>query len=87
MCIRDSYKEANHALWRQTIIPLVNKTARGMEGWLQPFFGDDLRISADFDAVPALSEERARLWKRLGEASFLSDEERREMAGLETGDV
>lgn len=78
-----NYKEANQAFWRQTIVPLVTKTARGMEGWLQPFFGDDLKIAPDFDAVPALSEERAALWKRLGEASFLSDEERRAMAGLE----
>ena len=79
-----NYKEANQAFWRQTIIPLVSKTARGMEGWLQPFFGEDLRITADLDAVPALSEERAKLWARLGEASFLSDTERRAMAGLET---
>ena len=78
-----NYKEANQALWRQTIIPLVSKTARGMEEWLKPFFGDDMRISADLDSVPALSEERGRLWKRLGEASFLSDEERRAMAGLD----
>ena len=79
-----NYKEANQAFWRQTIIPLVSKTAHGIEGWLQPFFGEDLRITADLDAVPALSEERAKLWARLGEASFLSDTERRAMAGLET---
>ena len=54
-----------------------------MEGWLQPFFGEDLRIGCDLDAVPALSEERGRLWKRLSEASFLSDEERRDIAGME----
>ena len=77
-----NYKEANQAFWRQTIVPLVTKTARGMEGWLQPFFGEDLRIACDLDAVPALSEERGRLWKRLSEASFLSDEERRSLAGL-----
>ena len=77
-----NYKEANLAFWRQTIIPLVRKTAQGMEGWLQPFFGDDLQIAADLDAVPALSEERGRLWKRLSEASFLTEAERRHIAGL-----
>ena len=80
-----NYKQANQAFWRQTIIPLVTKTARGLEAWLQPFFGDDLRLSADLDAVPALSEERAALWKRLSEAGFLSDQERRTLAGLEAG--
>lgn len=77
-----NYKEANLAFWRQTIIPLVRKTAQGLQGWLQPFFGDDLGIAADVDAVPALSEERGRLWKRLSEASFLTDAERRHIAGL-----
>lgn len=80
-----NYKEANLAFWRQTIIPLVSKTANGLTQWLQPFFGDDLTIAADLNAVPALSEERAVLWKRLSDASFLSDTERREMAGLVAG--
>jgi len=80
-----NYREANQAFWRQTIVPLVQKTARGMESWLRPFFGDDLRIHLELDQVPALSEERGELWARLGAASFLTDSERREMAGLEVG--
>jgi len=63
----------------------VQKTARGIESWLRPFFGDDLRIHLELDQVPALSEERGELWTRLGAASFLTDSERREMAGLEVG--
>ncbi|MGJ8562206.1 MAG: phage portal protein [Alphaproteobacteria bacterium] len=78
-----NYKEANLAFWRQTIIPLVTKTARGMESWLRPWLGDDLSIHADFDAVSALSEERRMLWERLSAATFLSDAERRDLAGLE----
>ncbi len=80
-----NYKEANQAFWRQTIIPLVRKTARGLEGWLQPFFGDDLQIHANLDDVPAMAEERATLWRRLSEARFISDDERRHMAGLSLG--
>ena len=82
-----NYKEANLAFWRQTIIPLVSKTARGMERWLHPFYGDDLRLVPQLDEVSALSAERAQLWARLGEAGFISDAERRQMAGLtaETG--
>lgn len=77
-----NYREANQAFWRQTIIPLVNKTAMGLQGWLGGFFGDDLTIAPDLDAVPALAEERAVLWKRLSEADFISDQEARQMAGL-----
>jgi phage portal protein BeeE len=34
------------------------------------------------DAVPALQPEREALWARLEAASFLTDEERRRMAGV-----
>ena len=78
-----NYREANQAFWRQTIIPLVNKTAIGLQGWLSGFFGDELIITPDLDSVPALSSERAVLWKRLSEASFISAQEARRMAGLQ----
>ncbi len=81
-----NYKEANLALWRQTVMPMVTKTARGLENWLRPWFGDDLSIEPDFDAVPALSQERAALWARLEGASFLSQDERRALAGLPAQD-
>ena len=77
-----NYHEANQAFWRQTIIPLVTKTAGGMQGWLSAFFGEEGTIKPDLDAVPALAEERAVLWKRLSEARFISEDEARAMAGL-----
>jgi len=78
-----NYREANQAFWRQTIIPLVAKTAMGLQEWLSAFFGDDLRLTPDLDRVPALAEERAVLWKRLSEASFVTQEEARTIAGLD----
>jgi len=78
-----NYKEANLAFWRQAVIPLVTKTARGLTDWLSPYFGEDLQILPELDSVPALSEERAALWARLTAATFLTDDERRQMAGLE----
>ena len=80
-----NYQQANQAFWRQTIIPLVQKTAMGLQGWLRPFFGEDLVITAELEHVPALAEERAVLWRRLSEASFISDEERRVLAGIGGG--
>ena len=77
-----NYREANLAFWRIVILPLVKKTAQGLERWMRPHFGDDVKIAADMDSIPALSEERAALWTRLSTASFLTDEERRQMADL-----
>lgn len=77
-----NYKEANLAFWRQTVLPLARKTARAMERWLRPWFGADLDIHTREDDVPALAEERGAHWRRLSDATFLSVEERRRLAGL-----
>jgi len=79
-----NYKEANQAFWRQTVIPLTRKTAQSLEGWLRPWFGDDLNIHVDLDKVPALAEAQEKLWARLNAASFLTDDEKRQLAGLES---
>ena len=76
-----NYREANAAFWRGTVIPLARKTAGALTGWLNGRF-DGIRVEADLDAVPALQPERDALWARLSAASFLTDEERRRMAGV-----
>jgi len=77
-----NYREANLAFWRQTVLPLVNRYACALQGWLGPWLGEDLSIAADLDSVPALSSEREGLWARVGKAEFLTDAERREYLGL-----
>lgn len=76
-----NYREANAAFWRGTVVPLVRKTAGALTGWLGGRF-EGIRIEPDLDAVPALQPERDALWARLSAASFLSDDERRRMAGV-----
>jgi HK97 family phage portal protein len=76
-----NYREANKALWRQAILPLVAKIAgalaQGLDDWWP-----GLWIEADLDAVPALSDERAALWERVAAADFLSAEEKKAMLGI-----
>ena len=76
-----NYREANAAFWRGTVIPLAKKAAGALTGWLGGRF-DGIRIEVDLDAVPALQPERDALWERLSAASFLTDDERRRMAGV-----
>ncbi len=78
-----NYREANAAFWRGTVVPLVRKTAGALTGWLGGRFGTaNLRVEADLDDVSALQGERDALWARLDAASFLTDDERRRMAGI-----
>jgi HK97 family phage portal protein len=85
-----NYQEANLNFWRQTVLPLVARTASNLTRWLGPRFGDGLRIGYDADAVDALAMERESVWQRIGAANFLTLNERRAAAGyspVEGGDT
>jgi HK97 family phage portal protein len=76
-----NYAEANLNFWRQTVLPLVARTASSLTRWLAPRFGEGLRVGYDADAVDALSEAREAVWDKLNAASFLSVNEKRAAAG------
>lgn len=76
-----NYAEANRTFWRQTILPLVGRTAAAICEWLKPAYGGSLRLWYDADQIEALSVEREALWKRVGRAEFLSEDEKREAVG------
>lgn len=76
-----NYAEANRAFYRQTIIPLVRRTAEALSHWLSPAYGETLALTPDLDAIEALAEERESLWRRVSAATFLSDDEKREAVG------
>lgn len=76
-----NYAEANRALWRQTVLPLVGRTAAALAHWLSPAFGEGLALGVDMDAIDALSSDRAALWARVSAADFLTDDEKRIAVG------
>ncbi|WP_336987476.1 phage portal protein [Altererythrobacter aquiaggeris] len=79
-----NYREANRALWRLTLLPLATKILSGLQEGLAPWFPGG-RLAIDLDKIPALSEDRERLWSQVSGADFLSDAEKRAMLGLDTG--
>jgi HK97 family phage portal protein len=76
-----NYQEANRTFWRQTVLPLVGKTAKTLTQWLGPAFGPELRLWYDADRIEALGAEREALWSRLGAADFLTEDEKRAAVG------
>jgi HK97 family phage portal protein len=76
-----NYREANRALWRLTVLPLagtiLTALAQGLGGWFE-----GAALSVDLDHVPALAEDRERLWRSVSGADFLSVEEKRQMLGV-----
>ncbi len=76
-----NYAEANRAFWRQSVLPLLNRTFGSIAHWLSPSFGSDFRLEPDLDKIEALSTERASLWQRVDSASFLDRNEKRQAVG------
>ncbi len=85
-----NYAEANRAFWRQTVLPMVHRCTRAFGKWLAETKETNLVVSPDLNAIPALSEERGRLWQRIGDADFLTMNEKRAALGygsVDGGDV
>lgn len=77
-----NYREANRALWRLTVLPLLTRITQSLCQHLQ-WWSPGLRIDVDRDSIAALSEDRERLWAQVASATFLSDAEKRQMLGLD----
>ncbi|WP_026091756.1 phage portal protein [Blastomonas sp. AAP53] len=76
-----NYREANRALWRLTLLPLADKITAALTQGLDHWW-PGAALAIDQDRVPALSEDRERLWAQVGAADFLSPEEKRAMLGI-----
>ena len=77
-----NYQEANRAFYRLTVLPLATRVAAAVSDWLSVMAGEALELKPDLDQVPALSAERDAQWKRVSEAAFLTDVEKRHLLGL-----
>ena len=73
-----NYQEANRTFWRQTVVPLVGRTAKALAGWL----GEGVELNPDLDKIEALSVEREALWERVRKSDFLTLNEKRAAVGF-----
>ena len=84
-----NYQEANRAFYRLTVLPLAARVTSALADWLSDFTDLRLDLRPDLDQIPALAGEREAQWRRVGEATFLTDAEKRRLLGLpalEVGD-
>ena len=76
-----NYQEANRAFWRQTVFPLANKTACDIGNWLTNDINEKITLLPNAEMVDVLATDREELWARLGQADFLTANEKREALG------
>lgn len=77
-----NYQEANRAFWVQTVLPLVEKTAQDIGDWLAAGATEPVELRPNHEQIPALAVEREAHWARVGNASFLTANEKREALGF-----
>ena len=76
-----NYKEARYNLWEETLIPLLNIVAGEFSNWLQMLFKTSLKLWYDMDSIPALISKREIEWRKINNADFLTNNEKREAVG------
>lgn len=77
-----NYSEANRALWRLTVLPLLGKIASSLSAYLGHWW-EGVQLDISRNAIPALAADRERLWRQVAAADFLSAQEKRHLLGLE----
>ncbi len=81
-----NYREANRALWRQTVLPFADMLLGALSQGLAPAL-PGLKLAVDLNRLPALAEERAAMWDQVAKAEFLSPGEKRALLGIERGEA
>tara|TARA_R110001592_G_scaffold85761_1_gene253296 strand:- start:2190 stop:4214 length:2025 start_codon:yes stop_codon:yes gene_type:complete len=83
-----NFAEAKLALYNETIIPLLDRIQADLNEWLIPKFNDEaLELRYDIDSIPAMAEQRRRVFESVTtgvQNGILTRNEAREQLGYET---
>ena len=63
-------------------MPLVDNTVDALNNWFIHSFGQKFRLFYNQNNVSALSLKQDRLWHRISNATFMTDEEKRSALGV-----
>ena len=81
-----NFAEAKLALYNETIIPLLDRVQSDLNEWLSPQFGEDLELRYNIDSIPAMAEQRKRVFESVTQGvqnGILTRNEAREQMGYE----
>ncbi len=76
-----NYKEARFHLWEDTILSLLDTFVNHLNSGLLPFYGNNLRLGYDLDAIQALAPKRESAWSKIANVDFLTMDEKRQAIG------
>ncbi len=78
----NNMQEARLAFWEETVLPLVDHTIDSLNNWLRFSFSSDLKLFYRVNDISALSIKYDKIWQRINDANFMSEQEKRVAVGL-----
>lgn len=78
-----NWEQARLALYEDTILPMKRTFRDELNAWLLPTYGDTaLILDIDEDSIDAMAPRRAERWAKAKDASWATENEKREITGL-----
>lgn len=76
--------EAKLSLWQETVLPLLDLFLDAFNNWLTPIYDakKTIFICYDLNSIPAIEEARYAKLERLSSVSYLTIDEKRQLAGF-----
>ncbi len=76
--------EARLSMWEETIIPMIDNVINSLNKWLVPMFDDfnNIGLYYEKDKITALSSRQESYWNKIANATFLKDNEKKELLDL-----
>jgi HK97 family phage portal protein len=79
-----NFEQATLTFWEDVVVPLLESILDGLNHWLIPMYGENgLYLEADKDTISALEPRRQIKYDRAEKATFITVNEKREMAGYD----
>ena len=82
--------EARQGFYDDTVLPVLQYLIDEMNHWLCPIYGENIKIKANPESLPAYSSKRKERWDAVKTADWLTINEKREATGytrIETPDA
>lgn len=80
-----NYKEARYNFWEETVVPLISEITTEFSNWFKKITKyKDVSLTYDKQSIHALAKRRDSEWKRINDASFLTNDEKRASLGYPT---
>lgn len=81
----NNYKEARKSFYQETVLPIMDVIASELNAWLVPMFDktNSICLEYDKDDIEALQIDRKEKFDMVNNASYLTQNEKREATGYE----